>query len=982
MSDPLPLSEQPIADVFSAIVEAAKTGQSALVCRLIEPRFEEWLAIRPVDPMLLNLIVSAAREVGWVGMIARIAAGLDDAYWQMSVHPGLISLLRNSSVVYNLSSGSETFSNKEIGLEEWWIEALSATSEVRLVRALDRALQTLTELDPPTIDRLVVLAALARANAWSAAYRHAQHLLIGATSSERLPYLADSWTRHGLSSLSAGSLVAHSVRRRGGDVPEAAWRAALAQFAAFPDIDTAQAVWRMAESQSRLGTMVRGAPLSSATRVAAVERIVAGHPTGMKPLWVYMTWREGADRLLGLIASYIDDNTRIVVSVGGDGRPDDLERASAILLADRVHMIARPVVTWGGQKLLFQNVLPVLETFRRRTAGEAWFSIVCDRSFPLRGLARFSQRLGDERVMAVPAKVETPPAWHREWDEATVQDLPAKVLAAVNELFESGTARSLKALVGQDVDYLPPGNYRLDQCHFNFASTAQSVTGESFKAQTYAISPFNTDFRWMSLARLAEFVDTGTEGGATYARGMHPWMMQWVHSVLKTQNLRIGDPFFVASRNYADHLLTNPERFALFAAMNGGLGPEMNFFDTYAWSNGLQKEFYHLFSRQPIDLVDREAIDPVFDHADSSGHQFVRKITADPGNELLKLLTRRVVDDSAWDSFHWAVAEPDAESKMGNPVPCLDQHLMTSLIGIPLTIRDLLDQHRQPAKLQISGVVTGDNTPLGRWSYESDVLTINFADDRLGTKRYRSIGADAERLTLVPDEIVDVYNGWSAFLEFALANLRNSTDVIACLNVEDVLLDRELSWTGGPKEDSNMLAALASSDRSTPLPVFGHQGQAIEIRGNSAETLVLARIAEQPALLKLRGAARAGTRTIALLSASDPADLEAWHTMPTQHPIYELRTEMVPGSWLLETYEEEREIELHANGTITCSEGDVLGRWLAREDGLLLLGLDQLRIALSTQLRVRDGCWRFSGWAKRNMQEMQSFALRQLPPRS
>ena len=966
-----------LGDILGELAAGGSSLDAWGVCTGIEARLADYVGHRPVDPAVLRTVVHAAYSIRHFGLIAAIGEGLDDVYWGLPIDRETISLIHHVGIVWRASGGGVTlYAGAPDG---WWTAALEATSEARMLRALDGAVRAGRDLDDIEIVRLVSIVALAGSLGWSAGFRHGQRLLVAGVAASGLSALDHGWSMFGLPGEGLASLRAQVRRGIEGAAAERDWGDALAAFAGATDMASATAVWDLAGAQGRLPVLLGGAPLGAVDRAAVAGRVTAAAAAAeADPVWIYMTWREGADRLIGLAACYLEANTRFVVSIGAEGRPSDLALASALLLADRAHMIARPVVTWGGPKLLFENLLPVMAAFHARAGGKAWLSVVCDRSFPLHGLGRFADRLSDRRIMARAGPLPAPQYWHGEWDAATVEDLPALFGDAMAELFETGGAQKLVGLVGPESDYYPRDDFRLMGCHLNFSREARAINGEHrFAAQTYSVSAYDADFRWMSLARLSEFIDTATEGGPTYARSHHPWMVRWIHSVLKTQDLHVGDPFFTASHAYADHLLTDPERFALFAA-TGGMGPEMTFFDTYACTHRLLADFRHLYSRQPTEVVGAAFLDPVLDDGDGSGLQFVRKVAADSRDELLNFLARRVIDDSGWAAFHWVAAGLRDAAAAADPLPVLDAELMAALVGVPLTLRDLLNRYRRVAVLEADGRVRGLDGSLGEWRYDSGWLTIRFSDLRLGEKRYCGMGADRDRFTLVPDEIVDVHNGWSAFLDFALARLPQTRGPLVTLDAAAALADGARPWVGSPLADSAMVAAFIDFERSTPTPTFRHPGRAIEIRGTGARMLVLASIADRPALLRLHGAAAADGRTAALLSVGDAADQAAWDTLPVARPVFTLHTDDLPGRWQLETVEAERTVDLHSDGRITDEAGDLLGHWRRAPGGLRLFGIKGLRIALTTQARVRDGRWRLTGWGNRDMREQQSFALAQL----
>ncbi|WP_293971141.1 hypothetical protein [Sphingomonas sp.] len=962
-------------DAIWAKVSSADPNRSAdEICQLADEHFEDIAGTIPPDGAALQVIIQAACSLGRFDLLTRLALRLADKPEHWHVTKETASLLHHLTLIAEWPAATTILHKASSDGHRGFAEIISATSEVRFLRALDKI-----DISSSTwLSHIVLLIALARQLRWHAGFRRAQYLLICGITPDRLAELPQLWQALDLPMTALPSIKAHVSRKWRGPELDEDWRRCLNIFREDPTIETAQVVWQTADLHGRTGPLLVAAPLSGAARSALAGRMAATIPANASPIWIYMTWREGADQLIGAVCGYLDVNSRITISVGGDGGSADLQRASAALLATRLYMFARPVVTWGGAKLFFQNLLPVVEAFNEQTVGTAWLSIVCDRSFPLHGIAHFAHRLADKHIMSRPGLLDAPHSWHREWEDEIVQTLPARLSSALNELFSRGTAKHLIDLVGPDSSYFPPNDFRLNQCHVNFGGSPRAVQGEKrFAAQSYAISAYNVDFRWMSVARLAEFVDVGTEVGTTFARALHPWIVEWIHETLKPLNTRIGEPFFVADRRYTMHLLANPDRFRLFAAMSFGMGPEMNFFDTYAWSNDLVDHFLHLFARQPMEEVDSKLLDAVLEDADSTGHQYVRKAVRDPYDQLLNTLARRLIDDAGWSDIYWAIPGPKVTTMPDQILPALDAHLMDVLVGLPLVVRDLLGRRVQKGSLTPDGEVRGPEGTYGRWRYAEGWLLIDFDDPQLGTKRYTGIGANATTLTLVPDEIVDVYNGWSAFLDFDLAAIDVSERIIVQLN-PDTIIGHDLLWIGGTQQEACLLAAFADLGRSVPTPTLRYAGRALEFRSGSRGSLLLATVNGWPALLRLRGAAHANGRTVIQTSSADDEDHESWASAQGIQPSYTLSTLDLRGRWKAETFSGQHLIELRNDGSIRDEEGVVLGRWLAREGSLTLVGLDKLRIAVATQFQVFDGLWRLTGWARPNLQETLSFSLSQI----
>ncbi len=111
-------------------------------------------------------------------------------------------------------------------------------------------------------------------------------------------------------------------------------------------------------------------------------------------VWYFITWHAEVERLFRLFGSLSRAANTYVISVGGSDPIERFPQVSALMLAGDVHLHYRPSVSWGGQKLLFQNVFDIMECFSARTEEDAVFQIICNKTYPLAGPIEFAKQMG------------------------------------------------------------------------------------------------------------------------------------------------------------------------------------------------------------------------------------------------------------------------------------------------------------------------------------------------------------------------------------------------------------------------------------------------------------------------------------------------------------------------------------------------------------------------------------------------------------
>ncbi len=764
-------------------------------------------------------------------------------------------------------------------------------------------------------------------------------------------------------------------------LPEAGYSDALIGFHAAPTLEAARHVWQAAFDSARFPEFLRNSPISgddgAIKSAEALERASVA-PEGA-PLWLIMTWRADATRMLRLMAAYVGPRTTIIVSIGGDGRPADLARASALLLIDNAHFYCRPTVAWGGQKLLFQNVLNIMQVFRDSAPRDAWMQIVCDRSYPTMGLGRIraSAREGPSGLLRF-GHIFGPPAWHKEWAEDVVADLPDIYNSAMDEILETAQPSQFLKLATRS-PYWGESDHRLNQSHFNLSSGSKIVGGDARTlAHKYAVAPFQQDTRWLSFARLQEFVDTSTEhDGWTFARRLHPMASRWVHKTLSDLEMHHGDPFIFCDHEYIDFVTTDRRVPEIFVAMNFGFGPEMNFFDTIAVSFKMREHLVHHYVRLNQEYANDQLIPEVIYQADTHGRAFVRKVDPAHGTGLIHFLAERILADDLSEDFYWVSTDRSARSSRP-PIPTIDQSLIEALTDVGIVFRDFLGRSVRDAVFRSDRTITAPSGEhLADWVHERSGLTVRFVDH--GEKRYESVASDGLVLSFPPSELVAKYTDWGVFIDVELSKLKQDPRATR-LGREHIIdaISPVRRWVGSRNRDAAILAALTQDDETTPVPAVACNGGVYEVRKIADEFVMLASVDGAPALLRLDGFAEADSQFAVVLARATPTQAEGWNHAELAVPPAFLTIDSLVGPWRLRVLEGEMILNFVSDGGVLNEEGKPVGRWLLRSDGLQLIGISGMRFGLASQYRFRNHAWRLSGWGWKNIRDLATFSLEQV----
>lgn len=894
------------------------------------------------------------------------------------------------------------FGDSATPAEQWISHALLAPDENRAIDCLRRAATALGKEEGARqsfAHRAVVCAGVMRRMGWDRPYGLACHLSYVGFSRTKTPgSLRDLWLAQDLPAAALPSLLRdadpEACMRDGldGGVVEA-WLTALVAGGARTGLEEGPTHWVELWRRGcfdRFLDFTPSAPLSDgndpliALREAARAMVDVPHEQEGVDLWFFMTWHEDPHQLIRLLSALVARRVTVVVSIGGSSLPANLGLASIPLMLERFDFIFNPAVTWGGQRLLFHNVFIGLEAFAHRVADDARFQIICNRSYPLLPTGEISALLAEPNFNARYPGQTPPPVWRQEWPEDVVMNLPAIFDGALDEIFKyaNGEAfHTLSTIRGMFDD----SDFRKNGVAFNFAPSALPLEANyKSSSHAYSISPYAADMRWMSYARLTEFVDVSTESMTTYSRRLHPLVERWNHSVLIKHDLRTGDPFFMTTPRFAREVLSNPDCIELFAVMNTGFGPEMNYFDTVASTPkyGLQGHVEHLYYRTSSGHAQEADIELASHAADIRRQMFVRK-TAPESGSFIEHFAGRI---DAWRGHGSYFIALTGEAETTAPTASVGVHrefLEVGLVSSTCRLRNLFGASLGEAVFRADGkLYSTDGAVLGKWTWtDNGGLEISYVRREWGIKTYPFFVSDGISLTLVPAEIVSVRNLWSVFVDLDLASWLQSppSGVIIADDFAMRALEHPLITTGASLADVALLGAFALEERPELPGVWSRHEYALQMVRCSADGVFASiRVDGVPTFGRVTQIAFGDSRAVAILDLATPDIFGVWNRAgpekATEVPFGLTASELV-GRWRLRLLDVDVVFELASDGGVLTDAGKLHGVWTSQGSRVWIVGLQEAPIIVASQFLWTAGAWSLSGWCSRSLGDLTSFSL-------
>lgn len=838
------------------------------------------------------------------------------------------------------------------------------------------------------IDAATMVCAIAFSEAWHQAFRGGQALLARFLRDEAtIGRMRDAWNAADLPVDAIAAVLIRALAAAADDTAREALASAPEHQGLSRQLEVAPAglatvydFWKQALLSGRFAEVMRLGPTGLGNLEPGEARsnaVIAGHsvpkPPGTRvPVWFFLTWHEHLDRLLRLVSVLHGEQQTIVVSIGGGKEPNELGRLSTLLMLDRVHLLFRPTVTWGGPKLLYQNALEVFEAFDRMAPEGSWFNIICNRTYPLLSPDEMSRSLATPVFPEQYPSTIAPASWHTEWSEPVVDDLANVFDSAFRSVYETCRLDEFRKLAFEDG--------RLNAVAFNFSSKAE-VFENKFKddVHQYSISPYSADMRWMSFGRMLEFIDTSSENNHTYTRKLPLHVLKWIHSVLVKHNMRTGDPFSTLDKKYISTVLHNKECIELFSAMNMGFGPEMNFIDTVAMSPqyNLRYSLGHQYYRTPLYEAIESDIGPADNAASIDRKFFMRKTSPVISGPFIKYFSDKVSED--WDRKNTSLVL-NATTDDGLPtamMPGARDLLGDRLAGVTGRLRDLKGQVIADITFGLDGALSAGPDPLGRWNLTEEGLIADFAVHNWGRKVYQRVVSNADTLTLAAAEIASARNAWGVFIDLDLSVLWDAQPAPTWILEPYSLDSHECAWNISHSADASLLRAFGREAlEDYPVPVVVAAAGPLEMRQAGDQFFALTQIDQSPVLLKYDGFAFADRAAKAIFERASVEDLALWDDATPTSINIGLQTESIVGRYTLELLDQSRIVTLGADGRILDIDGAPLGWWMTSKAGLQVFGVPGLRSGLAGQFQMVSGALRLSGWGWRDLQNAVTFVLR------
>jgi hypothetical protein len=543
----------------------------------------------------------------------------------------------------------------------------------------------------------------------------------------------------------------------------------------------------------------------------------------------------------------------------------------------------------------------------------------------------------------------------------------------MDDIFEIAESDKLQRLAGE--------HYKIMGCSFNFSIEPQLFSRDAnASSHSYSISPFSGDMRWPSFGRLTSFIDVSSEIGTTYTRRMHPIVSSWVSSVVDRHVLVTGDPFLLMSRTFASTILTDKSCRELFAAMDLGFAPEMNFFDTVMASPQYQmkNQAGHVYHRNDSSAAASALDIPSASFAsDMNKRMYMRKMIGAKSAEFIQNFSEKIASDSPIDKYFLAVTVNMTKVAGRETFPSLTQYILECLLDVRCVAQDFLGKYKHSFFIKPDGIVKSEEFDGDiSWSFSGGVLNILWNSRIIN---YRKFTSDGISLVFVPDEVVSIENNWSIFLKFDLKDICGEGDFIVSI-LPDISLNLgqiEGEWLGS---NSRIAAVLTSFDEQEildyPVAVERKKGIIHEIRQVNGTDIVLASVNGFPSLLRTESRYVANGRCVTVMMAASAEDLDAWDEGYVGGGIVQLWKCDIIGRARVETLSDKLDVEFAPDSSVRDLSGATIGRWLAKPGGLWIFGIKGMRVCLATQFTNCEGIWRFSGWAQKNLKDLVTFSIR------
>jgi hypothetical protein len=477
---------------------------------------------------------------------------------------------------------------------------------------------------------------------------------------------------------------------------------------------------------------------------------------------------------------------------------------------------------------------------------------------------------------------------------------------------------------------------------------------------------------------MTEFIDTSTENEHTFSRRFPLHVLKWIHSVLVKHEMRTGDPFVLINRRYIDTVLKDPQCIELFAAMNLGFAPEMNFLDTVAWSPqyGLADSLNHQYHRNARLEATTEDIGPANAASAIERRFFMRKTSPLISEDFVRYFSTKIAADWPRDNASFVLDVAVVPILPAADLPGLRELLGPNVNGSEATLRKLTGDFIARIRFGADFRIWVGAEDIGGWSIDEAGLSLDFLVHDWGVKLYERPMSTADKITLAPAEIVSVRNGWSVIVDFDISTLLEA-HMAPEFVIEPYVPTRPLGgWSFSHSATASLMDAFVGSGLDDyPTDVRHADFDGLELRAEDGLVLALGRVEGCPVLLRYTGFVFAAHSCKALFERASVHDAAMWSKAAPVKVQMAIKPSDLVGHYILQLLDRSTAIELVIDGRIRDPDGNSIGFWFADRGAVRLFGIPGLRTGLVGQFQRRNNRLHLSGWGWRDIQNAVTFAL-------
>jgi len=681
-------------------------------------------------------------------------------------------------------------------------------------------------------------------------------------------------------------------------------------------------------------------------------------------IFYVITWFGNPSSLINLLNGIYDDWNYYFISVGGNSTRCDVDRVMRLAQFNNIFVFNGAPASWGGKKLLFENIFKAMETFLNGVPECDWLQVICNQTYPLKSQTEIRELLSQPENPEINAS--PPPSF-----KAGRGDRPGERETAIR--------RGLEALFRSanldEFDVPQLNHFSRGSLSVNFSSKDVALD-DNFKSMnhSYRIKASSVDMRDMALGRFTEFSDV-IECGATYTKFLDKRHALAVSSILDKYTLYTGDPFVIMSREHAIFLNEDMMAHELYVAMAHQFAPEMNYFDTVRMNSPFSAEPAHSFFRgKRPDLMVEEAD---IEDASRSAKFFTRKITTKFGAAFAGHFSRYIAAKRSVENVRWSATRkltPTWDPAVSRRLDRLVRWVVAP-DAPPWWVRDLTGQlHVAIRPLEDGTIVTDAGEYFGSWRFELDG-SLSMRSDAWNTDfTYGRFTVSDGKLTLLPDGVVFIGNDWgrllSRKLDMSLPGKLNGAVRAFGLTVDD-LTDPDVVLRRASNELNVTLAAYADEEveRSGMLGDVARVAGVCEKVGRSSDGSIIARYSTDEGglvFIVCRITWGFDGQRIVVFRAADPRERAGAFEALTPVVLMLDATELVGKAWRIRSRNSARwrSLLFLEGGRVRLDGAPKDGEWRFCDDRIVLYDLEDWSVVELPEINWTESGWQLLGFGQ------------------